>query len=326
MVSLRLLSSFALVFCCLFSKVESGEIFYPDFDKSMLREEDVERNYIKQKKLYENMNKELVDFFKNNYEKNISSQEDVQLDRIPRIVHQIWLGGEVPEKYHEWMSAWASLEGWEYKLWKDEDVESLVLFNRDLYELATNKGEKSDILRLELLSQYGGIYVDVDYECINIDIFQELHKQYDFYIGFEPLEHGVITTKNMCKMCNALIGSRPHHPLVKHLITNLKANYLAYRSFAGPVERSGPSYISRVICEYILTQSDQYKNMYLPCTFFYPFTEKDLMQNEVLKCLPETAGIHYWSGSWRKKEEKIKRTLENSYDLSSFMQFDYIEE
>ncbi|MBS0627763.1 MAG: hypothetical protein JSS09_06085 [Verrucomicrobia bacterium] len=326
MIILRLLSSFILVFCCLFFKAEGGQILYPNFDESMLRQKAVEGNYIKQKQLYENMNKELVGLFKSNYEKNIASQLNDHLDRIPRIIHQIWLGGEVPEKYHEWMNAWASLKGWEYKLWKDEDVASLRLHNRDLYEMATNKGEKSDILRLELLDQYGGIYVDVDYECINIDIFEELHEQYDFYIGFEPLEHGVIAAKNMFKMCNALIGARPHHPLIKHLITNLKANYLAYRSFAGAVERSGPSYLSRIICEYVLTQADQYKNMYLPCTFFYPYTEKDLARGEILECLPETAGIHYWSGSWRKKEPGVKLNQTGNYDLSGLFNFKYMQE
>ncbi len=302
----------ALVFFCLFSRVEGGELLYPDFDVSMLRQEGVERNYIRQKQRYENMDQELVDAFKKNYENNILSRGETRTSKIPRVIHQIWLGGEVPEKYHNWMAAWAAMEGWEYRLWRDKDVESMSLYNRDLYELSTNLGEKSDILRLEVLSQYGGIYVDVDYECVNIDVFQELHNQYDFYIGFEPIEHGVISTRNIFKMCNALIGSIPHHPLVKHLIVNMKANYFAVRQFEGTLERSGPSYITRIICEYLLYAPDRHKNMYLPCTFLYPFTEKDLAQENLLECLPETAGIHYWSGSWRK------RNLENKEDLECF--------
>ncbi len=326
MFSLNVLISCVLVFFCLFSKVESGQIFYPNFDASMLRQEGVEGDRIQRKKKYENMDQELVEAFKKNYEKNILLQNEGLAPRIPRIIHQIWLGGEVPEKYHKWMAGWASLKGWEYKLWTDKDVKSLALHNRDLYELSTNKGEQSDILRLELLSQYGGVYVDVDYECINADIFEELHNQYDFYIGFEPIEHGVITTRYMFKMCNALIASIPHHPLIKHLIVNMKANYLAYRPFSGALERSGPSYLTRIICEYLLQSPDRYRNMYLPCTFFYPFTEKDLMGSKALECLPETAGIHYWSGSWRTWDWKNKETPKESCEQEGCVQFNYIEE
>lgn len=305
--------NFALLVFCFFSKVECGEIFYPDFDVSMLRQVDVQGNYIERKTQYEKMNQELVGVFKENYEKNILTRDEGKTCRIPRIIHQIWLGGEVPQKYHKWMAEWASLKGWEYKLWTDDDVEFINLHNRDLYRLSTNKGEQSDMLRLEILNQYGGIYVDVDYECKNIDVFEELHNQYDFYIGFEPVEHGVIATKNMFKMCNALIGSIPHHPLIKHLIINMKANYLAYRPFKGTLERSGPSYLTRIICEYIMCSSDLYRNMYLPCTFLYPFTERDLSSGVELECLPETAGIHYWSGSWRARGGEHKGYAVSDY-------------
>jgi hypothetical protein len=38
--------------------------------------------------------------------------------------------------------------------------------NKDAFSGATNYGEKSDILRYEILSQFGGIYVDCDFECL----------------------------------------------------------------------------------------------------------------------------------------------------------------
>jgi mannosyltransferase OCH1-like enzyme len=265
---------------------------YPDFASSMLR------GKLEMEKEYDGMNRLLVEAFKKNYEENIATEEPREVSRIPKIIHQIWLGGKVPEKYREWMQTWSSLEGWDYCLWTDADVETLQLHNRDLYDMSGNYGEKSDILRLELLQKYGGIYVDVDYECIRADFVEELNKQYDFYIGFEPIEHGKIGRSNIFKMCNALIASIPGHPLVKHLVTNLKANYLAYRPFSGALQTSGPSYITRIICEYLLYQPDCYRNMYLPATFFYPLMENELVIEGRRDVPPESIGIHYWSGSW----------------------------
>lgn len=189
--------------------------------------------------------------------------------RIPRIIHQIWLGNQMPEKYVQWVSSWLRLQGWTYRLWTDKEVDKLLLYNRTLYNNSENYGEKSDILRLELLYHYGGIYADIDCECINENIFEELHKSYDFYIGFEPLEHGLTNEYNSIKMCNALIGSIPGHPILKKMIVNMQDNYSAYKN-SSPIERTGPDYLSRTIIKYEMQKEKNfYTNIYLPCSFFY---------------------------------------------------------
>lgn len=286
-----------IIYLCSICSLRAGSFEYPDFAVSMLR------NNQKMEKEYLKMNPKLVEAFKRLYEENIATEEETEENRIPKIVHQIWLGGPVPGKYREWMAAWASLEGWQYYLWTDKEVKSLKLYNQDLYDMSTNYGEKSDILRLELLEKFGGVYVDVDYQCVNIDVFEHLNKHYDLYIGFEPLEHGIIGRSNIFKLCNALMASVKHHPLMQHLVTNMKANYLAYRPFAGPFQTSGPSYITRVICEYMIARPDRYRNMYLPCTFLYPLTEKEIVVENRDDIWPETAGIHYWSGSWHPQKQ-----------------------
>merc|ERR1712070_1358542 len=86
---------------------------------------------------------------------------------IPRIIHQVWIGGELPHRFQRLAASWKRLHpDWEYKLWTDSDVKGLRLRNRELFERAKNPGQKSDILRLEVLYQYGGLYVDTDFECL----------------------------------------------------------------------------------------------------------------------------------------------------------------
>lgn len=274
-----------------------GDISYPDFQMSMVRA--VGEGRVKK---YMSANKKIVKLFKDIYEKNEDSSE-CREGRIPKIIHQIWLGKEeMPKAYQEWMKTWAFLNGWEYRLWMDEDVQKLTLHNQDLYDRSQNYGEKSDILRLELLHRYGGLYVDLDYECLRPEIFEELNACYDLYMGFEPLEHGFLRKENSFKLCNALMASIPGHPLMKHLMVNLKANYLAYSPFAGPVGTTGPSYLTRIVIGYEQSGVDRYRNIYLPCTFFYPFSEPDLntKKSNPFSIRPETAGIHYWGGSWRE--------------------------
>lgn len=256
--------------------------------------------------IYDSLDSRYVNLFEENYYRQIEKarseprKKDV---RIPKIVHQIWLGGEVPEVCKPWMETWQTLDGWEYKLWTDEDLKTFKLYNQDLYNSIANLAEKSDILRMEILFRYGGVYVDADLACTRPEWFEELHRDYDFYIGIEPLTHGAIYKYHMFKFCNAIMASLPGHQLLEAMMVNVTANYLAYLHL-GVVERTGPSYISRIICEYELQGAHKQRNLYLPCSFFYPFSinQTSYYLAETAKkpfLFPETAGIHYWIGSWR---------------------------
>lgn len=303
----RFFFNFLFLFACGISETYSFEIKYPDFKASILRETvGSSENVVQRRKAYEEeFNQEYIEMFQRIYERNILEAKNSPKNeryRIPRIVHQVWLGNPIPEKYKGWMQTWVELNGWEYRLWTDEDVKDFKMYNQDLYDNTTNYGEKADIFRLEILYRYGGIYADADYECLHPEIFEELNRSFDFYIGFEPMEHGKINRFNMFKICNALIGSIAGHPLLYDMIINLKSSCLAYKSL-GIVERTGPAYYTRIICQYAAEEPLGLRTIYLPCTFFYLFMEKELLDHHLspmgLNLLPETAGIHYWSASWR---------------------------
>ncbi len=301
----------------------NGEnLVFPDFKISMLRETSNKDRFMNRKKLYESANPKYVKLFEDNYLRNIQAVLNDRNDfyRIPPIVHQIWLGSKVPAKYRDWMESWMKIRGWEYKLWTDEEVKKIQMYNQDLYNRSENWGEKADILRLEILFQYGGLYVDTDFECIQPEQFDELHKCFDFYIGFEPLEHGIVGKFNMFKMCNAIIAAIPGHPLIKDLIINMKANFLAYRAHTGPIGTTGPSYITRIICEYLESNVDTFRNMYFPSTVFYPFSVIDVERycsnaDDALPIFPETLGIHYWNMSWVKCDPKINQYKDKNTKL-----------
>ncbi len=75
---------------------------------------------------------------------NIASSS--QTYRIPPIFHQIWVGtNPFPERYKVWQKTWQNIEGWDYKLWTDEDVEEFVFINKELYYNEKNFGARADI-------------------------------------------------------------------------------------------------------------------------------------------------------------------------------------
>ena len=135
-----------------------------------------------------------------------------------------------------------------------------------------------------------------------------MHHKFDFYIAAEPLFHGFNQEYQIFKFCNAIIGSAPQHPLVKDLLVNLKANHLAYFD-TNILQRTGPSYLTRMISQYELRGAHEQRNMYFPCTLFYPFGIRERHEyldapEKVLEMFPETAAIHYWTTSWQRPQKK----------------------
>lgn len=238
-----------------------------------------------------------------------------QQNKIPRIFHQIWVGGKpFPEKYKKWQKSWQSAPGWTYKLWNDEDAEKFVLENKELYYAEKNMGVRADIFRAEILCRFGGVYIDTDFECLQPEIFDLFNKAYDFYTGLQPLD------ARGFQIANGLIGSIPEHPILRAYIDHLKEqNPVTNNGFSkkhGNIVKRGPGLFSQMI---LLHCNKKHRDIVLPPTFFYPVAcyqfpkgelsnYSDEMQEEIKKdsCKPESAAIHWWESSWDSAEAWIE--------------------
>lgn len=156
--------------------------------------------------------------------------------KIPKIIHFIWLGprpfpSESVQNVRTWL---AHHPDWRVKFWTDKkrpppcndmlfcDVNQFpFLFLRRCYEESENWGEKSDILRFEILYQEGGIYVDHDANCLQK--FDPLNKGFHFYCGLES-PHPPFAGRNIT--CgNGVIGSCPFHPIVGRVIEKIDKDW-----------------------------------------------------------------------------------------------------
>ncbi len=208
---------------------------------------------------------------------------------IPKIIHQIWLGSPFPEKYRAWQRSWVENHPeWEYKLWTDAEVAQLTLKNQALYEKATNYGQKSDILRYELLLQFGGLYVDVDCECIMP--FDELHHRYRFYGG---LCSGV----GVFDIGSTPIACTPGHPIMQACVDNLTLDFVHEYIVTQVAASSGPGHFTAQVMG---LEGHMGEDMIIfPCSYLLPLPYNkrlDWKKKDYLR--PETFAIHHWGASW----------------------------
>ena len=105
---------------------------------------------------------------------------------IPKIIHQIWIGPKTPPT--KLMDTWKNKhekEGFEYIRWTEDEMKKRG-FNSQLQNKIDDMIElngKADILRWELLYEYGGFFVDADAYCIEPVTY--LVEKYKAFAGYE---------------------------------------------------------------------------------------------------------------------------------------------
>lgn len=112
----------------------------------------------------------------------------LQDQRIPKIIHYCWFGGKpIPEQYRKWMDSWKQYCS-EYEIieWNEKNYD----VKKNKYVRQAYEQEKwafvSDYARIDVVNEYGGIYLDTDVELIrNID---EMLKNQAF-CGFESRQY-----------------------------------------------------------------------------------------------------------------------------------------
>ena len=279
---------------CLYSQPSHASTL-PDFHLALGKNNPLFEQKYKQSMQSEQA-KKIIDFLATLYEKNITALLNPdEKPRIPKIIHQIWLGSPVPERFKAFQEEWIAMHhDWEYRLWTEKEIGTLDLENKRAYEKAINYGERSDIARYEILYRFGGVYVDMDFECLyplNI-----LHHSFDFYTGIEPLAKASFLS--LVIINNGLIGSVPSHPILRSCIDAIKQN----ANEKDIVIKTGPMMFTKAFLT--CANTDNTRDIAMPPTFFYPITN-DISDPEQLKkyIMPETFAIHHWAGSWILKEE-----------------------
>ena len=217
---------------------------------------------------------------------------------IPRVFHQIWVGGPLPDAHAEWAEAWQAMHPeWEYVLW-DEDLIGLHgwrfggLRSRAPRIAPRHQGQfHADLLRLEILDRWGGVYMDTDMEPM-----RPLDPLLDGVEAFAAWEeepggrsgHGWINT--------AVMGCTPGHPWMRTLVDNLTEHVenLHRKRVRRPNKLSGPRYVTHLT-------KDRADVKIFPKLHFYPYLYTEL--DRIKEDFTESYAVHHWNN--RRREEGV---------------------
>lgn len=286
---------------------------YIDFDRSMRLAEYPE-------KLEADFSRAVYDCAKklyNHYAPGICAKRTQ--GTIPRIIHHVWFGIKLSQEDIDLRATWEQYHPtpWQFVLWTDRiendvrgvvaytwqevedllaaghryivvDVARLAFDNRIYFDETMYYGERSDILKWEIVYRLGGMYSDFD--CICYGSFDALHDQYDFYTGLQPLDTSYI------QLGAALFAAEPGHPILKHAVETIAED----RKFVPIIIKTGPIHFSKsFIC---MAGTSGKRDIAFPASYFYPCSYEQQHLEERCWRKPESLAAHLWAGSWLKPE------------------------
>jgi hypothetical protein len=219
---------------------------------------------------------------------------------IPRILHQIWIGGEPPQQWSELSRTWRRHHpSWEHRLWTDAEsrpfVERRYPGLLSLYDSYSYPVQRADVLRYMLLHHFGGAYADMDLECLR---------------PIDPLISGqravlARAPPGEWTLNNAFMAAEPGHPVLDEILGALVRDRPIAVSHHEVLLTTGPAFLQRVF-----RPSRHPDVCVLDRRVFHPFENtrpelRTLMAGGhdaislKLSCIMSGAyGIHYWAISW----------------------------
>jgi FkbM family methyltransferase len=208
---------------------------------------------------------------------------------IPKVIHFTIPENPVAEQIDAIRIARDLLHGWTINVWQDPiDTRGLLLEN--YYPKANSGAQYADLLRLDIIYKYGGIYLDSDI-IIKKDLTPLLTLD-----NFFCSENGTALT-------NAAFGAKPKSQLIFRLINALLEHEPDWS--APPNESTGPKLFSR-------TLRWDASAAILPRETFYPYN-----WNEPEKAPSHTTlGVHKWSASWlepRKRNRHARKRRNKNF-------------
>jgi len=181
---------------------------------------------------------------------------------------------------------------WTFVIWTLHNLPPMI--NHDQFHDSQNVGQKSDILRYEVLHAYGGLYVDTDFECLRS--IEPLVKDFDCFAAEE--EPG--------RLGNALIGCTSGHFLMRRVLRRLPNSILRYAG-QWPPAQTGPRLFTACVRE---SRGWNSGIKVFPTDLFYPLDAPGSKKQR--KSLAGAYAVHHGHGGWHgQKCDNLPRREKN---------------
>lgn len=228
---------------------------------------------------------------------------------IPKILHACWFGGKpIPEEAQKYIDTWKKYNPeYEIKIWNEQTFD--ITSNQYAYEAYQNRkfAFVTDYVRLKVLYDFGGIYMDTDVEVLKPldDLLQ-----YPAFSGFEGPNR--IPTGTM--------GAEKHNKWIRLLLDYYDDKHFVLEDGNLDLTTNVKTITDITVANYpiILNNTMQSFDDFVMLPFDY-LCAKDLVDG-VVKKTKNTYTVHHFAGSWTSLKKRFIKLLLSVFGYR-FVQF-----
>ncbi|WP_207485873.1 glycosyltransferase [Arenibaculum pallidiluteum] len=222
---------------------------------------------------------------------------------VPFVLHQLWKDEYLPDRYIRMQDTWRLFNpGLQIVTWTDGDLASFIGREfPDLLELYHSYQEnicRADLGRYLVLRHFGGIYADLDCECLKP--IGSLIEGRRFVIGLEPRSHSALEKAVQRGLrdlpCPSFIATEPGHPIWNHILAEVQRA----RHEPDPLDATGPFLLARALAGH----PDAASLTLAPPELVSPLDKNECWDGRVHdiehweRSTRDAYVLHHWDGTW----------------------------
>jgi hypothetical protein len=214
---------------------------------------------------------------------------------IPTILHQTWKSDIVPHRFRAYAETWKRHNpDWTVMFWSDRMLLEFVAEHYPdflpMFCSYANGVQRSDAARYMLLYHFGGVYADIDCECVAP--FDPIMNESRIVLCKEPASHALLQAEFRGLphlLFNGTMASPPRHPFWMHLLSMMPG----LADAKDVLDATGPCLLTSAQRGY----ADQEAFAIHPSGLFTPVTWAGSIERAAGDETPALS-IHHWAGTW----------------------------